>query len=173
MVGQKSGLAAPCEAHEEDLVLYFYGDLSGAELRHVENHLRECTACAAYVKELGVLLPMTVNPDDPPAPFWDNYSREMRRKLADLEQAPSWWRALATFLKPWAIPALATSAVVALALTFTLGKGVFHGKDVPPDDDSLVEILPIAENLDFFSNMEVLDAMDLLEFMGGQGKSAS
>jgi hypothetical protein len=32
-----------------------------------------------------------------------------------------------------------------------------------------MEVLPVAENLDFFANMEILDAMDLLESLSGPG----
>jgi hypothetical protein len=36
-----------------------------------------------------------------------------------------------------------------------------------------MEILPAAENLEFFKTMEVLDAMDFLEDMGSAGKGSA
>jgi hypothetical protein len=33
--------------------------------------------------------------------------------------------------------------------------------------------LPVAENLDFFSAMDILDDLDLLEFIGSQGNNAA
>jgi hypothetical protein len=72
------------------------------------------------------------------------------------------------------MPALATAAVVVLALTFTLGKGFWKSPDArPPMDAALLEALPVAENLDFYNNLEILDAMELLEFMGEPGNGAA
>jgi hypothetical protein len=36
----------------------------------------------------------------------------------------------------------------------------------------MMEVLPVAENLDFFANMEILDAMDMLESLGGPGNGS-
>ena len=36
-----------------------------------------------------------------------------------------------------------------------------------------MEILPAAENLEFFKTMDVLDAMDLLEDMGSPAKGSA
>jgi hypothetical protein len=36
-----------------------------------------------------------------------------------------------------------------------------------------MEVLPIAEQLDFFSDMELLDNLDLLETLGGQGNGTA
>jgi len=70
-------------------------------------------------------------------------------------------------------PVLATTAVVLLALTFTFGNKAWRANELPQDEESFMEILPMTENLEFFSNMEVLDAMDMLESMGGQANSAA
>jgi hypothetical protein len=67
---------------------------------------------------------------------------------------------------------LAASAVVLLALTLTFGKGLWRSNELPQDEASFMEVLPMTENLEFFTNMEVLDAMDMLEYMGGQSNSA-
>jgi hypothetical protein len=63
--------------------------------------------------------------------------------------------------------------VAILALTLTLGKGFWSSKEVPQDDEVFMEILPAAENLEFFKTMEVLDAMDFLEDMGSAGKGSA
>ena len=34
-----------------------------------------------------------------------------------------------------------------------------------------MEVLPVAENLDFFKSMDVLDDLDLLEFLGNQSNN--
>jgi hypothetical protein len=165
---------AACAELEQDLVLFHYGDLSGAERRQVEAHVKDCAGCAGYLRELANLLPKTVLADEPPQPFWNDYSRELRHKIADLTERRWWRRIRFSILQPWGIPALATSAVVALALTFTLGKGVWQSRETPPPvDNAILEVLPMAENLDFFENLELLDAMELLEQMGDQGKGAA
>jgi hypothetical protein len=163
-----------CERLEQDLVLFHYGELSGAERREVEAHIRDCAACARSLTELANLLPATVLGDEPPQEFWNDYSRELRHKLADLGEHGAWRRKLFFIFHPWTMPALATSAVVALALIFTLGKGFWQNRDAPPPfEDTFLEVLPMAENLDFFNNLEVLDAMEILELMGESGNGAA
>jgi hypothetical protein len=165
-------LTSACEAYEEDLVLLHYGDLSGAERQKLDSHLASCALCAGYLKDLATLLPLTVRSDEPPQEFWQNYSRELRGKLDDVAATKAWWRNLAAIFRPGYIPAFAAAAVVVLALTFTLGKAVWNGRSNPQDDE-MAEALPVAENLDFFSTMDILDDLDLLEFIGSQGNNAA
>jgi hypothetical protein len=168
MVREQQLKLTACASKEQDMVLYYYGELSDAERTAVELHTQNCAGCRRYVDQIGSILPLTAQPDQPGQPFWDEYSREMIRKLDEKEQR-SWWQKAKEWLQPWAVPAMAATAVGVIALTFTLGKGFFRPKDLPPQDESLMEILPVAENLDFFTNMEILDAMDLLESLGGPG----
>ncbi|MGH7825484.1 MAG: anti-sigma factor family protein [Candidatus Binatia bacterium] len=159
-------MAPACKRFEEDLVLFYYGDLTGNDRVQVETHVRDCQSCALYLKELDTILPMTAQPDEPQPAFWHEYSREVRRKLDAIDERKSWWRKLAAFFQPWTVPALATSAVVALALTLTFGKAIWRD-DEAPRDEVMMEVLPMAENLEFFRTMDVLDAMDFLEYLGG------
>lgn len=165
-------LTSACEAYEEDLVLLHYGDLSGAERQKLDSHLASCAGCAGYLKALATLLPLTVKSDEPPQEFWQNYGRELRGKLDNVATTKAWWRNLAAFFRLGYTPAFATAAIVVLALTFTLGKAVWNGKSNPQDDE-MAEALPVAENLDFFSTMDLLDDLDLLEFIGSQGNNAA
>jgi anti-sigma factor RsiW len=173
MAQHDTSTAVACTQFEEDLVLYYYGELGGSERTAVENHMRRCEPCRLYLKEMESILPLTVKPDEPPQAFWDDYSREMRRKLTEARKGKSWWQSLASFLQPWAIPAYATAAVAVLAVTLTLGKGFWGSKEIPQDDQAFMEILPAAENLEFFKTMEVLDAMDMLEDMGNPVKGSA
>jgi anti-sigma-K factor RskA len=166
MAPRDSALSTACKAFEPDLVLFYYGELSGTERRKVEAHLEDCQPCALYIKELGSLLPLTVEAEAPQADFWDNYSRELRHKLDEISERKSWWQALPEMFQAWSLPALATAAVVVLALSLTFGKSLWRDKEAPAEEEALVEVLPMAENLEFFSTMEVLDAMDLLEYLG-------
>ncbi len=55
-------------------------------------------------------------------------------------------------------------------MTFTLGKGLWQEYDAaPPVDDAILEVLPMAENIDFFRNLEVLDELEFLEQMSDKG----
>ncbi len=165
--------AVVCRQFEEDLVLYYYGELGASERTTVEGHVQYCQPCRFYLKELESILPLTVKPDEPPQAFWDNYSREMRHKLTDIRERKSWWQSLTSFGQPWVIPVSATVLVALLALTLTVGKGFWGSKEAPQEDEAFMEILPAADNLEFFKTMEVLDAMDFLENIGTTGNRSA
>lgn len=169
MANQTGMLATPCSELEADLVLFHYGDLAGAERDTVQSHVNGCSNCAGYLRDLDKLMPLTLKSDEPPPPFWSDYNRELRRKLEATET--SWARSLKTLFQPRWFPALATAAVIVLALTFTLGKGMWRGRSAPEQDSALLEALPVAENLEFFETMDVLDDLDLLEYLGSQGSA--
>ena len=164
-------MATVCTEFEQDLVLYHYGELSGETRDQIATHLHGCSGCASYLKELAALLPLTVIGDEPAEEFWQNYSREMRHKLADLQEKKSWWQAVQTFVRPWTVPALAGTAVVALAVTLTIGKKTTTD-DAPTADQAMIEVLPMAENLELFNNMDVLEDIDVLEVIGISGNDA-
>ena len=164
-------MATACNEFEQDLVLYHYGELSGDSCDQLASHLRACPSCASYLKDLAALLPLTVNTDEPGQQFWENYSREMRHKLADLQEKKSWWQALPTALRPWTLPALAGTAVIALAVTLNTSNKTTT--DVPSADPALMEVLPMAENLELFNNMDVLENIEVLEVMEGSGNEAA
>jgi hypothetical protein len=64
------------------------------------------------------------------------------------------------------IPVLATAAVLLLVLSFTVDKGFWRPSERPSQDEALLEVLPITENFEFYNNLDLLDNMELLEFMG-------
>jgi Putative zinc-finger len=162
-----------CNEFEQDLVLYHYGELTGDSRAHIATHLRACTGCASYLRELAALLPLTVSVDKPPEEFWQDYSREMRHKLADLQERKSWWQELQASLRPWTLPALAGTAIVALALTLNIGDQKMTVNDAPTADQALMEVLPMAENLELINNMDVLENIEVLELMGASGNEAA
>jgi predicted anti-sigma-YlaC factor YlaD len=173
MVGHENIGPPACREFEQDLVLYYYGELSGSEHDFIESHINDCRGCALSVQRLGSLLPMTVETDEPPPDFWDNYSREMRHKLAEVRERQSWWRRWASSFRPWAIPALATTAVIAVALTLTLGKALWAPRGIPVNDEAFMEVLPMTENLEFFKTMDLLDALDFLEDLGNSAQGSA
>lgn len=164
-------MSTVCNELEQDLVLYQYGELSAEDRERLATHLRACPGCATYLKELATLLPLTMNTDEPGEEFWQNYSREMRHKLADLQEKKSWWQELQSALRPWTLPALAGTAVIALAVTLNTANKTTT--DVPVADPALMEVLPMAENLELFNNMDVLENIEVLEAMEGSVKEAA
>jgi hypothetical protein len=168
MVPHDGTTATACREFEQDLVLFYYNDLTGADRVDIEKHIQECNQCGLYVRELGAILPLAAARDKPEASFWENYRREMRHKLEQADEQKSWRQALAAVVQPWRLPALATTGAIVLALTLTFGYAVWRDRQAPPDEQALVEVLPMAENLEFFRAMEVLDAMEFLEYLGSR-----
>jgi anti-sigma factor RsiW len=173
MVARDKPALKACRNLEEDLVLYYYGELSESDRRNCEAHLKDCEYCRGSLAAMNKLLPITAAHDEPPPTFWNDYSREMRHKLDLVAERKSWWQSIAGLFGPLRVPALATGAVLLLALALTFGKGLWQPSAPAPDDESFMEVLPIAEQLDFFSDMELLDNLDLLETLGGQGNGTA
>jgi hypothetical protein len=161
-----------CPGQEENLVLLHYGDLGAPETRDVRAHLESCAVCAGYLKELRTLLPLTIAAAEPTPAFWNDYDRELRRKIDAVAESKSWTQKLADFFQPRWVPVFATAVMIALALTFTLGRGVWGPGEREQEEAAIFEIMPVAENLEFFNAMEVLDHLDVLESMGSQGNAA-
>jgi hypothetical protein len=166
-------LRGACHEFEQELVLYYYGECGGDERKKVEKHLEGCSSCQRFLADLCRLLPLTINPDEPPQLFWESYSKEMQRKLAAAAQKRRWWRELFPIFRPWPVPALATALVLILALTLTFGKRIWRLQDFPPEEEAVLEILPMAENIEFFKAMDLLDSLDLLEASGGLGNGST
>jgi len=164
--------ATACPELEADLVLLHYGDLGGVERERLQSHAVNCAGCSDYLRELTELMPLTVRTDTPPQEFWMDYSRELRHKIEASLENKFWWRPIATFLTPRYLTAFATAATLILALTFTIGRGPWSSKHDMPTEE-LTEALPVAENLEFFRAMDVLDELELLEVMGNPANDAA
>ncbi|MFQ5683594.1 MAG: zf-HC2 domain-containing protein [Candidatus Binatia bacterium] len=162
-----------CKDFEQDLILYYYEECESKERDRVASHLEGCPACRKHFSDLRNLLSITASSDEPPQAFWQNYSREMSRKLAAAEQRSGWWRGLTTFFHPWPVPALATALILLIVVTFTFTSGLWHSQDIPLEEEALLEVLPMAENIEFFKAMEVLDTMDFLEDLGNQSNGSA
>jgi len=172
MTEQINTLTKACAEMEENLVLFHYGDILGTERNTVQAHLENCAGCAGYLKHLSTLLPLTRQVDELPPEFWTHYNRELREKLDSVAEKKSWRQSFVDFFQPRWVPVLAMAAVFTLALTFTFGKGMWSNNDPAKEDVAIMELMPVAENLDFFASMDVLDDLDLLESMGSQGNAA-
>jgi hypothetical protein len=154
-----------CEDLEKDLILYYYGDCAVEEQERVEAHLKGCPSCSNFLTGLRTLLPLTIESEEPPQAFWESYSREMRKKLGAVKQRSAWWRSFPGFLHPWPVPAMATALVLLLAVTLTFSKGWWRSQDLPPEEEVLLEILPIVQNLEFLETIELLDSIEAIQKM--------
>src|SRR5258706_3975005 len=152
-------LGAACKDFEQELVLYHYRESSAEDRRKVESHLGGCARCRGFLSELKSLLPATVAADEPAPEFWQNYSRELRIKLAAEEEKRGWLRALAAFFHPWPVPAAATAVILAVAMGLTFTKTHWY----PAATDTAPEFTEMAKNADFFQSLDFLDSMDLME----------
>lgn len=164
-------LIEPCPDREESLVLLHYGDLGDSESRSMRLHVRDCAACAGYLKDLAAVLPLTRKAHEPEPRFWMDYNRELRNKIDAALERKTWAQKLAGFLQPRWMPAFATAAIIAVALTFTLDRALRAPAD-QAENPAILELMPVAENLEFFSAMDVLENLDLLESMSAQGNAA-
>lgn len=164
--------STPCSAFEANLVLLHYGDLEDGALRELRVHAQACEGCAAYLADLGKLLPLTVKTDDPPEAFWSEYNRELRRKL-DASAAGAWSKTLRRFFQRPRLPVFATAAAITFGVALTLGRGFWPARGPMPEDAAILEAMPVAEHLEFFKTMDVLDDLELLEYLdrGARGSA--
>src|ERR1700693_1693658 len=106
MIARDKPASQPCRNLEEDLVLYYYGELAESDRRKCEAHLKDCEYCRASLAEMSKLLPISAAHDEPPPGFWNDYSREMRQKLDSEAERKPWWRRIAGLFAPLPMPAL-------------------------------------------------------------------
>ncbi len=155
-----------CKEYEQDLVLYNYGELRAGELDRMEAHLRACESCGQTLESLRSMLRLEVKDDNPPQSFWDDYSRELRVKLDQVEAKVSWWNRILSLLRPWPVPAATTAIVLLLALTLTLDRTLWRPEQGPPVNEEIIEIFRMADDVEFFKNLDLLDSMEMLEVPG-------
>ena len=162
-----------CKDFEQDLVLYYYEECADEEQGKIETHLKDCSNCSGFLADLRKLLPLTVKADEPPEPFWQDYTRELRRKITAVEEKNPWWRIFFPILRPWPVPAMATAValILAVALTFTVVR--WRPQHLPSEEGELLEIIAMGQSLEFLKTMDLLDSMDLLEAMGGPGNGSA
>jgi len=165
-------LRPACQEYEHELVLYYYGECAPPNRERLEGHLEVCTACKDFIGDLRLVLPLTVKPDEPSEVFWQTYSRELKNKLAAAKPRSYWQRVLSSLVSPWPVPVMATALALVIAVGLIFTRDRWQRPDAPPAQEALLEVLPLAENLEFFTAMEILDSMDLIDD-GLPGKGAA
>ncbi len=105
---------------QDDLILHYYGELSGSEQVTVQKHLAECSECLAEFRKLRQVLevvneetfPVPARPEEYEAAVW----RRVRAQLP--EHSPRWWQA-------WLAPrrlALAGTLAAVIVTAFLAGR---------------------------------------------------
>jgi hypothetical protein len=161
-------LPAACKELEEDLVLYYYGEAAVSDRKALENHIATCSRCRGFLDDLNTLLPSMAKAKELPPTFWDNYYREVVEKITDLDEKGLFgWRKLIALLQSWAVPAMATAAVLVLGVTLTLNKTSFERPSDIRDAMIPQEILADANRVEFFKSMELVESLRALEALDG------
>ena len=108
-----------CKKAREIMVLEYYGEAGADDKARLDEHLRECPACAAERSETRRLFALidAHAPEDAPAPDWERVWRGVRTGIAGepltRRPAPAPWRR-------WAF--------AGAALTFVLVAGILIGR---------------------------------------------
>lgn len=159
----KEALETMCKGLEEDLVLYYYGEIADDEKRRIDQHLGNCSGCGRFLEDLHRLLPQMAAPQELPQSFWDNYYRETIQKLAHQREAGFQWRKLFAPMRMWMIPAFGTAVVAALAFGLILSKGNLNSLYDQPQERIPRELVTDTEQLEFFRSMDMLESLSAIE----------
>lgn len=155
--------ATMCKALEEDLVLYYYGELDGSDTARIEHHVSDCAGCRHFLGDLQRLLPQMAIPQDLPQSFWDDYYRETVAKLASHREQRDGWRNLFAPMRMWLIPAFGTAAVAAVAFSMILGTPDLDFLRGQAQERIPQEIVIDSDQLEFFKTMDMLESLSALE----------
>lgn len=168
MTARLKDLESACKDYEEDLVLYYYGENSGADRQRIAEHLSACVRCRVFVDDLQRLLPqMADQSEEMPQSFWDSYYRETVAKLAEQEERKYWWRSWFAPARGWMVPAFGTVGVVVLVVGLLFGKGNLGSFMERSPVKIPQEILVDSNQLEFFKSMDILESLDHLEQQDG------
>ena len=156
-------LETMCKQLEEDLVLYYYGEIADSEKHRLEQHIGKCVGCGRFIEDLHRLLPQLAVPEELPQSFWDNYYRETVAKLNHQREQKFYWRNLFAPMRMWMIPAFGTAVVAALAFGVVLSKGKLNSLYNQPQEIIPREIVTENEQLEFFRSLDMLESLSVLE----------
>jgi anti-sigma factor RsiW len=138
---------------EEDLLLYYYGELSEERRDQLAEHLAGCRSC----REAWLALKRTL--EAVPRVSLNITSEEARRFAARVARQKGHQRRSRGWL--WG-GALTTAALLALTLSI-------RSSILPGPGPKVVAETAIMKDLDLLQNMELLEQLDLLQELDGQG----
>ena len=156
-------LGTMCKGFEEDLVLYYYGEIADREKQRLEQHLGNCVGCGRFIEDLHQLLPQMALPEQLPQSFWDDYYQETVAKLTHMREQKFCWRNLFAPIRMWMIPAVGTAVIAALAFGLVLSKGNLSSLYNQAPEIIPREIVSDTEQLEFFRSLDMLEALSALE----------
>jgi anti-sigma factor RsiW len=138
---------------EEDLLLYYYGELSEERRSQLEEHLAGCRSC----RDAWLALQKTL--EAVPRASLNVTSEEARRFAARVARQTGHRRLSRGWL--WG-GALTTAALLALTLSI-------RSSILPGPGPKVVAENAIMKDLDLLQNMELLEQLDLLQELDSQG----
>jgi len=105
---------------QENLLLFLDGDLSGSRRQDVEEHILKCADCRRRLDSLGDIWRSEPGPGlDPPESLWQEIAARLDETASRHRRIP----AIAASARR-----LATSVIVAAAVSLSVAAGVFLGK---------------------------------------------
>ncbi|BCA81100.1 zf-HC2 domain-containing protein [Desulfuromonas sp. AOP6] len=140
---------------EEELTLYYYGELEPADRRAIDKHLEGCAACRQQLAALESLLGAL------PTPVIELSTEEKQRFSAQVMEHLD-RRQKRRFL-PLFGGGLATAAAVLLLL---LNTGSPPDLAPPADSNGLVAELEGLPEMELLRNLDILEELELLQELG-------
>lgn len=159
----KKPLEGACKRYEEDLVLQYYGELSGSDRVRVESHLADCDRCREFLADCERLLPQMSRIEELPQSFWDGYYRQTMAKLDEHDEKRNRWRSWFLPSRSWMMPAFGTVTAAVLVVGLMFGKDNLRLFVEPRAERIPQEIMADRNQLEFFKSMDMLEALDKLE----------
>lgn len=84
-----------CKDIEKRSVLYLYGDLSEEDKKGMDEHLGSCRSCRLFLEQKKRLLKMiSLGKTEETEPRWDDYWRQIARRVDRADSKPRWLPAL-------------------------------------------------------------------------------
>ncbi len=155
----------PCPDYKETLWLDVYDELDPNERPNWERHLEECEACREERKRLFRLIQTVKEAVPSPALSPEKaqaIASSIKRKI-NSEREDMWWRKRLFGTPSRLIPALATSCLLIVALSWFSLKELKNPAGVQTISGLALEEQVISEDLDVIRNLELLQEMETLE----------
>jgi anti-sigma factor RsiW len=154
----EKSMSQTCRYREEDLLLYYYGELDPAARSGLEEHLETCSSCRDWLRQLSCLL------DSIPRPEIEITPAEITRFAARVAERAGAGRVWRPSLPVWG-GALAAAAV----LIVTLVADRPHPLTPASSGSTQVAKLEMLQRLDLLQDFELLQELELLEALEGRG----
>ncbi len=140
-----------CPLKDEDLILYYYEELSEKEMQSLGLHLKECKDCSSKWSTLkGKLDQMTFSDPELDERFWQGLAERISQKVSTSRKSR-------TFLFPVLKPALFLLLIIVMLFTG------YRWYITQKEEQFIVENRELLENLELIENLELLEHLEELE----------